>query len=163
MLKKILQTDTDRATLLIRLMVGVIFLSEGIQKFIYPAVRGIGRFEGMGFPSAGFLANFVGTFEVLAGLLILFGVLTRAAALVTFTIMSVAIIVTKLPIAFAQSFGPFTLRELSTYGFWSMAHEMHTDFAMWLGSLFLLIKGGGRWSIDRQLTSKSNAGPSAHA
>ncbi|MDZ7693810.1 MAG: hypothetical protein U5K69_22270 [Balneolaceae bacterium] len=43
------------------------------------------------------------------------------------------------------------VRELSTYGFWSMAHEMRTDWAMWLGSLFLMIKGGGRWSFDLHL------------
>jgi uncharacterized membrane protein YphA (DoxX/SURF4 family) len=62
--------------------------------------------------------------------------------------MTVAIIVTKIPIAFGESFGPFILRDLSTYGFWSMTHEMRTDWAMWLGSLFLMIKGGGKWSLD---------------
>lgn len=65
--------------------------------------------------------------------------------------MLVAIIVTKIPIAFGESFGPFALPELSSYGFWSMSHEMRTDFAMFLGSIFLIIKGGGRWSIDRKI------------
>lgn len=162
MLQKILRTDNNRATILIRIMVGVIFLSEGIQKFLYPAVRGPGRFEGMGFPYADFFANFAGAFEILAGLLILLGLLTRAGALITFIIMTIAIIVTKIPIAFGQSFGPFVLRELNTYGFWGMAHEMRTDFAMWLGSLFLLIKGGGRWSLDRKLTKNIKPGPSQH-
>lgn len=148
MLKQILQTDDSKTTLLIRLMVGSVFLSEGIQKFLYPAQRGVGRFEGMGFPAPEFFGNFVGAFEILAGALILFGLLTRGAALTTFLIMSVAIITTKIPILFGESFGPFVLRELSTYGFWSMAHEMRTDWAMWLGSLFLIIKGGGKWSFD---------------
>ena len=62
--------------------------------------------------------------------------------------ISVAIVVTKLPILFDKSFGPFVLRELKSYGFWSMAHEIRTDFAMWLGSLFLLLRGGGKWSFD---------------
>ena len=62
--------------------------------------------------------------------------------------MTVAIVVTKIPIPFVESFGPFVLRELKNYGFWSMAHEMRTDFAMWLGSLCLLIRGGGKSSID---------------
>lgn len=163
MLQKFLRTDDNRATILIRIMVGGVFLSEGMQKFIYPVVRGVGRFEGMGFPAPDFFANFVGGFEILAGLIILLGLLTRAGALVTLIIMSVAIIVTKIPIAFGQSFGPFVLRELSTYGFWGMAHEMRTDFAMWLGSLFLLIKGGGRWSLDRMLTGNLNAGQSENA
>ncbi|MDR8394352.1 DoxX family protein [Aliifodinibius sp. S!AR15-10] len=148
MFKKLLQTDESKTTILIRLMVGTVFLSEGIQKFLYPAQRGVGRFEGMGFPVPEFFGNFVGVFEILAGILILIGLLTRTGALTTFVIMTVAIVVTKIPIAFGESFGPFVVRDLSTYGFWSMAHEIRTDWAMWLGSLFLFIKGGGKWSID---------------
>ena len=129
-------------------MVGAVFLSEGIQKFLSPALRGPGRFEKMGFPEPAFFAYFVGTFEILAGALILIGFITRCAALAMLINMTVAIVVTKIPIAFGESFGPFVLRDLETYGFWTMAHEMRTDFAMWLGSLFLMIKGGGRWSAD---------------
>ena len=147
-MKNYLKTDTDKTTIIIRIIVGSVFLSEGIQKFLFPAMRGAGRFEGMGFPNPEFFGNFVGTFEVICGLLILFGFLTRFAAFAMIINMTVAIIVTKIPIAFGESFGPFILRELKTYGFWSMAHEMRTDFAMWMGSLFLLIKGGGKWSVD---------------
>ena len=154
MFQKIISSDNSKTTVIIRLMVGAIFLSEGIQKFLFPAARGIGRFEKMGFPNPDFFANFVGVFEILCGLLLLVGLLTRAAALALLINMTVAIIVTKIPIAFGESFGPFVLRELKTYGFWSMAHEMRTDFAMWLGSLFLLIKGAGKWSIDLSLTKK---------
>ncbi|MGM0546699.1 MAG: DoxX family protein [Bacteroidota bacterium] len=148
MLKQLTQTEDDKTTLLIRIMVGSVFLAEGIQKFLYVSQRGVGRFESMGFPAPEFFANFVGVFEILAGLLILVGLFTRIGALTTFTIMTVAIIITKIPIAFGVSFGPFELRELNDYGFWSMAHEMRTDWAMWLGSLFLMIKGGGKWSLD---------------
>jgi len=148
MFQKIIFTDSSKVTLLIRVMVGSVFLSEGIQKFLYPARRGVGRFDQMGFPAPEFFGNAVGVFEILAGLLILAGLFTRLGALTTFVIMTVAIVVTKIPIAFGVSFGPFELRELGTYGFWSMAHEMRTDWAMWLGSLFLMIKGGGKWSFD---------------
>jgi len=148
MIIQLLQTDGSKTTILIRLMVGAVFLSEGIQKFLYPAQRGVGRFEGMGFPAPEFFGNLVGGLEIIAGILILAGLLTRTGALTTFIIMTVAIVVTKIPIAFGASFGPFELRELSTYGFWSMAHEMRTDWAMWLGSLFLIFKGGGKWSLD---------------
>lgn len=148
MLRQILQTDSAKTTILIRLMVGSVFLSEGIQKFLYAAQRGVGRFESMGFPAPEFFGNFVGVFEIFAGLLILAGLFTRPGAFTTFMIMTVAIVVTKVPIAFGASFGPFELRELSSYGFWSMAHEMRTDWAMWLGSLFLMIKGGGKLSLD---------------
>lgn len=153
---QLLKTPPQAAIILIRLMVGAVFLTEGIQKFLYPASRGVGRFEKMGFPSPEILGNLVGFLEILAGAFILIGMFTRAAALTTLIIMTVAIVVTKIPIAFGESFGPFVLRDLKTYGFWSMAHEMRTDFAMWLGSLFLIIKGGGKWSVDLEIWKKSS-------
>ncbi len=151
---KVIKTGNERTTIIIRLMVGAVFLSEGIQKFLYPAIRGAGRFENMGYPLPEFFGPFVGVFEILSGIGLLVGLLTRPAAFTMFFTMTVAIVTTKIPIAFAESFGPFVLRELKTYGFWSMAHEMRTDFAMWLGSLFLVIRGGGRWSADLLLFKK---------
>ncbi|MFP4622527.1 MAG: DoxX family protein, partial [Bacteroidales bacterium] len=106
------------------------------------------------FPAPEFFGSFVGVFEILCGLMLVLGFLTRGAAIAMLVNMTVAIVVTKIPIAFGESFGPFVLRDLNTYGFWSMAHEIRTDFAMWLGSLFLIIKGGGKWSIDRLLMKK---------
>jgi uncharacterized membrane protein YphA (DoxX/SURF4 family) len=133
---------------LVRLMVGAVFLSEGLQKFLYPALRGPGRFEGMGWPGPGLLANVVGVVEVVCGALILLGLYTRLAAVGTAAIMTVAIITTKIPIWMGTGFGPFEVRELSQYGFWSMAHAMRTDWAMLLGSLVLIGAGAGPWSFD---------------
>ena len=154
MLKSLAQTDTSHTTILIRLMTGAVFLSEGIQKFLYPIWRGPGRFESMGFPSPEFFAYFVGVAEIVAGILLLIGLLTRMGALAMLVNMIVAIIITKIPIITGESFGPFIVRDLQSYGFWPMAHEMRNDFAMLLGSLFLLIKGGGRWSIDHKIFSR---------
>lgn len=148
--QKMIHTSGSASIVLIRMMVGLIFLSEGIQKFLFPAMRGPGRFEKMGFPNPEFWASFVGFFEIFCGILILVGFLTRLAAIAMLINMTVALVITKIPIAFGESFGPFVLRELKSYGFWSMAHEMRTDFAMWIGSLFLLIRGGGLWSIDKR-------------
>lgn len=155
-LKPLLQTDTSKTIILIRLMVGSVFLSEGIQKLFFVAQRGVGRFEAMGFPNPEFFGPFIGIIEMLAGFCILLGLYTRISAGLTFIIMCVAIVVTKLPIMFGASFGPFVLRELSSYGFWSMVHEMRTDWAMWLGSLFLIIRGAGAWSLDRRLTRRGS-------
>tara|TARA_R110002096_G_scaffold415781_1_gene617819 strand:+ start:57 stop:524 length:468 start_codon:yes stop_codon:yes gene_type:complete len=151
MFQKIVRTDKSKTTIIIRLMVGTIFLSEGIQKFLLPTIRGVGRFEKMGFSNPDIWGNLVGFCEILCGLLLLFGLLTRVAASGMLINMSVAIIITKIPIAFGESFRPFNLRELSNYGFWSFAHEVRTDLAMWLGSLFLILKGGGFWSIDKNM------------
>lgn len=143
MIHKIKATDQAKTTLLIRLMVGAVFLSEGIQKFLFPEIRGAGRFEKIGLPAPEFLGDFVGTFEVLCGVLILFGLLTRLAAIPLILIMLVAIATTKAEV-------------LAQQGFWEMLHGSRTDWAMLLGSLFLLIKGGGFASLDRMLHSKKN-------
>lgn len=138
MLKQFLKTDSSWSTLILRLMVGVVFLSEGLQKFLFPATRGAGRFESIGLPSPEFLANFVGVFEILCGVLILLGLLTRFAAIPLIIIMLFALGTTKLEI-------------LAQEGFWQMLHAARTDYAMLLGSIFLLVMGGGRWSLDRKL------------
>lgn len=143
MLKKIYYTDSSKATILIRLMVGVVFLSEGIQKFLFPAIRGAGRFEKIGLPSHEFLGSFVGAFEVICGALILFGLFTRLASVITFIIMVVALSTTKVDVFLNDSF-------------WQMMHGSRTDWAMLLGSLFLIIKGGGKFSIDKFLQNKKD-------
>jgi len=149
MYTRILNTADSKLVILIRIMVGAVFFSEGIQKFIFPAIRGMGRFEKIGFPAPEFFAGFVGVFEILCGLLLILGLLTRPASLAMLINMSVALITTKLPIYIGHGFGPFVVKSQDMYGFWAMAHEMRTDWAMWIGSLFLLISGGGAWSIDR--------------
>ncbi|MBE0655837.1 MAG: DoxX family protein [Bacteroidales bacterium] len=135
MFQKIIRTSSSKTVILVRMMVGMVFLSEGIQKFLFPAIRGAGRFEKIGLPSPEFLGTFVGSFEILCGALILFGLFTRLAAIPTLVIMLVAIATTKMEI-------------LSGQGFWEMLHASRTDWAMLLGSIYLLIVGGGKWSVD---------------
>ena len=154
--KRILTSEAPTSVILIRLMVGAVFVSEGLQKFLYPAARGAGRFEKIGMPAPEFLGYMVGTFEVVCGLMILIGLLTRLAAVPTAAIMIVAIVSTKVPILLGHGFWGFQLRELSTYGFWSMAHEARTDFSMLLGSLFLILVGGGAWSLDASILRARN-------
>ena len=150
-LKKLLITNGPFATLFIRIAVGSVFLSEGIQKFLFPEARGVGRFERMGYEAAELIAPFVGVFEILCGALILVGLFTRYAAIPIIIIMITAIVTTKIPILLGEDFLGFKVRELSTYGFWSMAHESRTDFSMLMGALFLLVMGGGRGSADNAL------------
>lgn len=146
--KRLTDTTAPRAVILIRLVVGAVFLSEGIQKFIYPAENAAGRFARIGIPAPEVMAPFVGVVEIVCGTLILIGFLTRLAAIPLIVNMLVAILSTKIPILLGHGFWGFSLRNLPYYGFWGMAHEARTDFAMLLGSLFLLIVGGGLWSID---------------
>ncbi|GAB6278136.1 MAG: DoxX family protein [Lentimicrobium sp.] len=134
----VLATVSDHRTLLPRLIVGLIFLSEGIQKFLFPELVGTGRFEKIGFSDPAFWAYFAGTFEIICGSLILLGLLTRIAAIPLFIIMITAFTTTKLPI-------------LIDSGFWKMAHEYRTDFAMTLLLIYLFIYGSGKWSIDLKI------------
>jgi uncharacterized membrane protein YphA (DoxX/SURF4 family) len=154
----VLHTSAPRATILIRLMVGLVFFTEGILKFLQPSSLGPGRFAAIGFPMPEVLAYFVGCVEIGFGLLITFGLLTRPAALALGTTISVAILSTKIPILLGHGFWIFHVRELSRYGFWAMTHESRTDFAMLMGSLFLLIVGGGRWSLDALIARRRMPG-----
>ena len=152
-MNKILQTNASGSVILIRLVVGGIFLSEGVQKFLYPAENGAGRFAKIGIPSPDVMGPFVGVVEIVCGGLILIGLLTRLAAIPLIINMLVAILSTKIPILLGQGFWGFSLRNLPYYGFWGMAHEARTDFSMLLGSVFLLIVGAGALSIDAKLTN----------
>lgn len=116
---------------------GLIFLSEGFQKFISPAAVGAGRFAKIGFTQPEFWANFTGAFEIACGTLLLIGLLTRLASIPLFIVMCVAFIKTKFPI-------------LIDKGFFVMAHEYRTDFAMTFLLLFLLYFGGGNFSLDKK-------------
>lgn len=142
MIKRITATNAPAATILVRLMVGSVFLSEGIQKFVFPKDLGVGRFDRIGLPSPEILAPLVAGFEIVCGSLILLGLLTRLAAIPLATIISVAIYTTKIPILLKSGFG-------------NMAHEARTDFSMLLGALFMLVVGAGAWSLDARLQNRA--------
>lgn len=125
--------------LLVRLIVGCVFLVEGIQKFLFAEALGVGRFVKIGIPAPGIMAPFVGTVETVCGALVILGLLTRLASIPLMIDILVAIVTTKVP---------FYLE----HGFWAMAHESRTDWSMLLGSVFLLIVGAGRLSLDAILT-----------
>lgn len=131
-------TVNDYRSFLPRLIVGLIFLSEGIQKFLFPELLGAGRFEKIGFANPEFLASFVASFEIVCGTLMLIGFSVRIAAIPLLIIMMTAIVTTKIPM-------------LAEKGFWSMAHEARTDFAMTILLIHLIIFGSGRWSIDAKI------------
>jgi putative oxidoreductase len=136
--QKIIATSAPGVVILIRLVVGAVFLSEGIQKFLNPAEVGGGRFTKIGIPSPEVMAPFVGVVEIVCGALILIGFLTRLAVIPLIIDMLVAISTTKIPI-------------LLKSGFWAMAHEARTDWSMLLGAIFLALVGAGAWSLDARI------------
>ena len=153
-MKSLLSSNAPAATLLIRILVGAVFLSEGTQKFLFPTELGVGRFARIGIPAPEIMGPFVGGVEIVAGSLLLLGLLIRPAAFVLLVNISVAIISTKVPILLGHGFWLFSLPKLPRYGFWSMAHEARTDLCMWLGCLFLILVGAGRLSFDTFLARR---------
>ena len=131
----IFETVDDYRSILPRLIVGLVFLSEGIQKFLFPELVGAGRFEKIGFANPEFLATFVASFEIICGVLVLVGLAVRVSVIPILIIMITAITTTKIPILIEK-------------GFWQMAHDSRTDFAMTLLIIFLFIYGAGKISFD---------------
>jgi uncharacterized membrane protein YphA (DoxX/SURF4 family) len=140
--KRLLSSTAPRATVLIRVLVGWVFLSEGIQKFLFVDSLGEGRFARIGIPAPAFSAPFVGAVEIVFGVLILVGFFTRLSAIPLLIDISVAIATTKIPM-------------LIDKGFWAAAHEARTDLSMLLGLLFLMIEGAGPVSLDSRLAHGS--------
>ena len=155
----LLRTRAPGWSILVRLVVGlVVFFPEGIQKLAFASILGAGRFANIGIPYPEVMGPFVGVVEIVCGALIILGLLTRLAAVPLIVIMIVAIVSTKVPILLGHDFWIFHVAKLPRYGFWSMLHEARDDFGMLLGSLYLLIAGGGAWSIDA-LLSRNHSPP----
>jgi len=135
---QILDTDADKKVIFLRLIVGLIFISEGIQKYLYLEAVGPAFFNEIGFRNAFFWAYFTGAFEILCGILILLGLFTRLASIPLLIIMITAFITTKFPL-------------LTTKGFWTFAHEYRIDFSLTVLLILLIIYGSGKWSVDLKL------------
>jgi uncharacterized membrane protein YphA (DoxX/SURF4 family) len=136
------------ANLIVRLLVGLVFLPEGIKKFLFPEEWGAGRFARIGIPAPEIMAHFVGVVEIVAVALILVGLVTRPAAVLLLVDILVAIITTKLPLLWRAT-------AVSTnVGFWSMQAESRTDFAMLMARLFIIVAGAGPLSVDARLAKR---------
>ena len=145
-LNQFTSTRASGAVALIRLYVGVIFVGEGILKFLREDALGPGRFVKAGIPGGAFFAYLDGMFEIGCGLLILAGLLTRLATLPMIVDMLGAIILTKVPLLWGHA--PLYPHES---GFWDFFHEARLEIAMLCGSVFLLVVGAGALSVDARL------------
>lgn len=145
-------TDESAAIALVRLIAGGVFLSEGILKFVF-AVQGAGRFTKLGLPAPELMANFIGTFEIVGGLFLIAGLLTRLIAVPFLIEMFVIILTTKVPLFLGTS--PLPSPPIPPQaGLFAVLHEGRSDFAQLLILIFLLIVGPGRWSVDRYLARR---------
>ena len=149
--------DGPASTLLLRLMAGGVFLWEGVMKFVFVS-QGVGRFTKLGMPFPHFTADFVGYLEIVGGLLLLSGLMTRLIALPFIIEMIVAILSTKISLYLGTSPLPLPPSPPQV-GIWAVLHEVRSEYAQLLTSAFLLINGPGKWSLDALLQRNRSAKP----
>lgn len=145
--------NAPAATILIRLMAGGVFFWEGILKFVFPS-QGVGRFTKIGIPLPELNAYFVGGLEIVGGILLLLGFLTRFIAIPFIIEMVVAILSTKIAVATGTS--PLPLPPVAPQtGFAAVLHEVRSEYAQLLSVTFLLIVGAGPLSVDALLRRRT--------
>jgi putative oxidoreductase len=157
LLDRALDAGGQRANLIVRLLVGLVFLPEGVKKFLFAAQWGAGRFERIGIPAPALMAHFVGAVEIVCSLLVIVGLATRLASIPLLADISVAIVTTKIPLLWRAT------AVATKVGFWSMQAEARTDYAMLMGLLFLLLAGAGPLSVDAVLARGTSLGSVAAA
>jgi len=146
MIRKLIATDNDTATAILRLVLGVIFFAHGAQKML-------GWFGGYGF--TGTMGFFTGAMHIPApfaflaiaaeffgGLGLIFGLLTRVAAFGIFVNMVMAVAMVH------RQFGLFMNWTGAQKG---EGYEYH--FLVLAITVFLMIRGAGAASVDRLLSS----------
>ena len=136
--------------ILIRIIVGLVFLTEGVLKFVHPQELGAGRFAAIGLPLPQILAPGVAAVEICAGTAVIFGFFAGDAALLLFSVILVALFSTKAPILLGRSLGPFALARLPHYGWLAFFHEARTDLCMLFGTVAIMIDSGLRAGRRRQ-------------
>jgi putative oxidoreductase len=130
--------QVNAGLMLLRLVVGAIFVMHGGQKLFVFGFSGVaGAFAQMGIPMANVLGPFVAFVEFFGGLALIFGLLNRLAAFGIASTMVVAILQVHLKNGF---FAP-----------------MGVEFPLsLLGSTIMLgITGAGSWSLDSLVGGKA--------
>jgi len=136
--------------ILVRVIVGIVFMLEGTLKFLLPNELGVGMFAAIGIPFPQILAPFVGCLEIVGGLFIAVNIYAGDAALMLLMVMLSALLTTKLPVLLGRQFGPFALMKLSHYGLLSFLHEARTELCMIFGTLAVLVDAGLQFGRRRQ-------------
>lgn len=129
---------------LIRVAVGLVFLTEGTLKFLLPGELGAGRFAAIGLPYPSILAPLVGGIELLGGAAVLLNLYAGDAALLLLVVMVTALITTKLPLLLGRPLGPFAQMKAPQTGWLGFLHEARLDVSMLLCLTAILIESGLR-------------------
>jgi len=149
MIRRVIATDNDMATTILRLALGVIFFAHGAQKMLgwfggYGFTRTMGFFTGaMHIPTVfAFLAIAA---EFFGGLGLIFGLLTRVASFGIFCNMIVAVALVHGRFGFFMNWTGAQKGE---------GYEYH--LLLLATSALLMIRGAGAASVDRLFSSPGN-------
>jgi putative oxidoreductase len=148
--------SAPKATLALRLMAGGVFFWEGLLKFVYTN-QGVGRFTKLGMPLPELLANATALLEIGGSLLLMAGLFTRFISVPFIVEMVVAMLVTKVSLYLGTSPLPMPPAP-PQLGLWAVLHEIRSDYAQIMTSIFLLAAGPGPWSLDAWLARRKGAG-----
>jgi uncharacterized membrane protein YphA (DoxX/SURF4 family) len=149
------ENNNDKAarwTILLRMMAGSVFFWEGVLKLVY-ANQGVGRFTKLGFPLPGLTADVVAGYEIIGGVLLMAGLFTRLVAAGFVIEMIVAMLSTKISLYLGTSPLPMPPSP-PKLGAWAVLHEIRSEWAQLITSLFLLIAGPGPWSLAAWLRQR---------
>jgi uncharacterized membrane protein YphA (DoxX/SURF4 family) len=147
--ERVIAHQAPSALVVLRIAIAFVFATEGIQKFLYPEVFGVGQFTKIGIPYPEFSAPLVGGVEILGGALLLIGLYSRAAAFALVIDMIVAITATKVPILLGEGLWGFAGPSGKT-GFWPAAHAAGLDIMLLFSCVMLLAIGPGKVSFDQR-------------
>ncbi|KAA6462940.1 DoxX family protein [Acidobacteria bacterium AB60] len=137
--------------LLIRVLAGIVFLTEGILKFLYPGELGSGRFAHVGLPMPNVLAPAVGAVEIAAGGALILNAYVGPAAILLLCVITTAIVTTKVPILLGHNLGPFPVPKNTAHtGVLGFLHESRTDLAMLFSLAAILVDLRGAGSRPRR-------------
>lgn len=153
MLDRLIHTEDDWAALVLRVFLAVVFFPHGAQKVLgwfggYGFTATLGAFTSqMGIPAI--FAVLVFSAEFLGSIGLLFGAITRFAAFGIASVMTGAIFMVHLPNGFFMNW--MGTQQGEGFEFHLLAIAI---------ALALMIKGGGKWSIDRALGKRLRQGAS---
>jgi uncharacterized membrane protein YphA (DoxX/SURF4 family) len=145
--------------ILVRLVVGLVFVTEGLLKFLHPSDLGAGRFAAIGLPFPHLLGPFVGAVEIIGGLAIALNLFAGDAALALLAVILTALVTTKVPVLLGHPLGPFSLSRLPRYGLLSFLHEARLDLAMLFSLVAVAIDSGVRVGQKRRWYQPRGARP----
>ena len=145
MLKKLMQTDDDTGMLIVRLALGIVMFPHGAQKLLgwFGGGGYVATMEGMSKMLPAAIVFLVIFCEFFGALSLITGLLGRLGALGILCVMVGAVLTVHLPNGFFMNWGGNQKGEGFEY------HILAIGIA-----LAVLIKGSGRFSIDRALSDK---------